>query len=125
MQGFKGVYEIRGHTAYTFITIKSLSYTTKKGITYTVPVGFITDGASIPKIFWSWIGSPYTGHYRRAALIHDYLYFTQIARRSYADRIFLEAMKYLGVSFWKRRTMWFAVRSWGWIPWMRHKKRNR
>lgn len=121
MRGFKGQYRIEGYSAYTFITKVELSYTTKKGITHIVPIGFITDGASIPKIFWSLVGSPFTGLYRRAALIHDYLYFTQTTKRSYADKVFLEAMKVLGVSWWKRRLMWVAVRVGGWRPWNKHR----
>ena len=86
-----------------------------------VPKGFITDFASIPRIFWSIIGNPW-GQYGKAAVIHDYLYHTQIYTRSRSDRIFLEAMQVLGVSWWRRRTMWFAVRiGAGWI-WKRHKK---
>ena len=119
---FKGKYKIEEIDAYTFITLAELSYTTKKDITHTVPIGFKTDGASIPKIFWSVVGSPFTGLYRRAALIHDYLYFSQTTKRNYADKIFLEAMKVLKVSWWKRRMMYAAVRLCGFRPWNRHKK---
>ncbi len=86
-----------------------------------VPMGFITDFASIPRIFWIIIGHP-TGEYGKAAVIHDYLYYKQTTTRRYADRIFLEAMKVLEVSWWRRRAMWLAVRSFGWRPWNRHKK---
>ena len=41
-----------------------------KGVT--VPVGFITDFASTPRIIWSII--PPTGRYTKAAALHDYLY---------------------------------------------------
>lgn len=87
-----------------------------------VPEGFITDFASIPRIFWTIIGPP-TGEYGKAAIIHDYLYSIQTNKRSYADRIFLEAMKVLKVNWLKRRLMWFAVRSFGWRPWNKHAKR--
>ena len=122
MNRFKGKYKIEGYTPYTFITLAELSYTTKKDALHTVPIGFITDGASIPKIFWSLVGSPFTGLYRRAALIHDYFYHTQKVTRQYADKIFLEAMKYLKVSWLKRCLMWSAVRTNGWMPWNRQKR---
>ena len=35
------------------------------------PQGLITDGASIPRVLWSVAGSPWTGLYRDAAVIHD------------------------------------------------------
>ena len=125
MGRFKGDYIIKGLGSYVFETLAELSYTTKKGATHTVPKKFKMDGASIPRIFWSLIGSPFTGKYRRAALIHDWLYFSQTTKRSYADRVFLEAMKYLGVSFWKRQLMFLAVRFRGWIPWNNHKRRKK
>ena len=38
-----------------------------------VPAGFVTDFASIPRFAWWLIGSP-TGEYGKAAVKHDYLY---------------------------------------------------
>lgn len=38
-----------------------------------VPYGFITDGASIPKLFWSSVGSPYCPRFITAAVVHDYM----------------------------------------------------
>jgi len=91
-------------------------YTADKEHLIKVPKGFITDFASIPRIFWTVIGQP-TGRYGKAAVIHDYLYFTQRFTRKYADFVFVEAMGILGVSWWKRRSMWLSVRIFGWIPW--------
>ncbi len=84
--------------------------------------GFVTDGASIPKLFWTLIGGP-LGRYAPAAVPHDKLYRFQTRSRLEADNIFLEAMGVLGVSWWKRRSMWLAVRFRGWVPWNRHKKK--
>ncbi len=122
MGKFEGQYKIEEYTAYTFKTLAELSYTTNKGIIHIVPINFITDGASIPKLFWSIIGSPFTGLYKKPSLIHDELYSSQKFKRKYADRVFYDGMKDKGVSFWKRKVMYFAVRSCGWKPWNRHKK---
>jgi hypothetical protein len=60
-----------------------------------VPVGFVTDFASVPKLFWNLI--PPTGWYGKAAVLHDYLYKygwigkLQISRK-YADDVLNEAM---------------------------------
>jgi hypothetical protein len=40
-----------------------------------VPRGFVTDLASIPRPLWSWL--PPDGPWAKAAVIHDFLYFTQ------------------------------------------------
>ena len=91
-----------------------------------VPTGFITDGASVPKPFWSLF--PPLGNYGQAAILHDYLRdvglayhdgeewignkykeFTVSVKES--DYIFLEAMKVLGVGWIKRTIMFLAVRA--------------
>jgi hypothetical protein len=85
-----------------------------------VPAGFVTDGASVPRIFWS-ILYPF-GSYFPAALIHDYLYskasdhLTAVKKiyRKEADLIFLQAMKDVGVGWLTRRTIYRAVRIGGW-----------
>ena len=81
----------------------------------TVPEGFVTDFASVPRLFW--IILPPDGQYSQAAVLHDYLYSEQIFTRKKSDDIFLEAMTVLKVSWLKRRTMWLSVRMFGWIPW--------
>lgn len=82
--------------------------------TVTVPAGFITDGASIPRIFWN-ILAPF-GEYFEAAVIHDYLYspHNRRFRREQADEIFKEAMFNVGIGWLKRETIYRAVRAFGW-----------
>jgi len=75
----------------------------------TVPAGFESDGASIPRLFWWLIGGPFSGKYRDAAVLHDYLCKHPDYTRKQADDIFLEAMAELGVALWRRDLMWRAV----------------
>ena len=79
--------------------------------TFTAPVGFITNFASVPRVFWS-ILAPW-GRHMKAAVIHDLLYRTQAVSRLDADKLFLRTMKELGVSWWRRYTMYRAVRLFG------------
>ena len=59
-----------------------------------VPKGFVTDFASIPKLFWL---LPYWAKYNKSPVLHDWLYQSKqimgkpITRKK-ADSIFLEAM---------------------------------
>lgn len=85
-----------------------------------VPKGFITDFASVPRLFWMVI--PPDGEYTAAAVVHDYLYHKHIYKRKRSDKIFLEAMKTLKVPFWKRRIMYRAVRLFGWVPWKKKRE---
>lgn len=86
----------------------------------TVPVGYQTDLASVPRYLWS-IFPPF-GRYSQAAVTHDFIYQmrkdltyqgTERSRKE-CDEIFLEAMKTLKVPWWKRQLMYRAVRSFGW-----------
>lgn len=86
----------------------------------TVPKGFVTDFASIPRIFWR-LFLP-SGLHREAAVVHDWLYFCGDRARAVCDAIFLEAMEALGVSRWKRNAMFFAVRIGGLHAWRQHRK---
>ncbi len=73
-----------------------------------VPVGFKTDLASVPRLFW--VAFPPHGKYAKAAIIHDYLYDHAIGTKKEADRIFLEAMKTLKVPFLQRYLAYFGAR---------------
>lgn len=80
-----------------------------------VPAGFMSDGASVPRIFWN-LFSPF-GDYFGAALIHDFLYTpaNRLFDRATSDGIFLAAMKDAGVPFVRRRLIYRAVRVGGWL----------
>ena len=83
------------------------------GSLYVVPLGFVTDGASIPRIY-RWRFSP-LGQWVRAATIHDWIYRTPdvaISRHD-ADKIFFAAMKQDSVSRWTRNVMYRAVQLFG------------
>ena len=88
------------------------------GFLITVPKGFITDGASIPKSL-QWIYDPF-GKYIKGAVIHDYLYSkyndTGI-NRTLADKIFDFIMKETGVNDKTRRKFYVAVKCFGKIFW--------
>lgn len=83
----------------------------------TVPAGFTTDFASVPRmpVFYMLCGN--TGH--RAAVLHDYLYSTQVVSRKEADRLFREALREDGVSLPIRWIMWLGVRLGGGPAWLK------
>ena len=99
-----------------FEVIEDFRYRSERGL-ITVPSGFLTDGASIPRIFWN-ILSPF-GSYFPAALIHDFLYSKASDKHAFtrriADRLFLIAMKEIGVGWLTRRIIYRAVRSAGFL----------
>lgn len=92
-----------------------LIYVTAAGAPVRVPVGFISDLASVPRIFWSVL--PPFGRYTAAAVLHDWMYRTHHFRRAMCDAIFLESMTSERVATWQRITLYLAVRLCGWIAW--------
>ncbi len=87
----------------------------------TVPVGYITDFASIPRVFWMIVGHP-AGKHGKAAVIHDRLYSTHEYSRKRSDQIFYEAMGVSGVRRWKRKVIYRSVRMFGMFAWKKAKK---
>lgn len=111
---------------------RPLVYTTgDDGDTITVPAGFVTDLASVPR--WAWMLIPPDGPWVKAAIIHDYLYATggtgiwkkheaSISRprpysRAEADAIMREAMENRGVGVIFRNVIYLAVRLGGASGW--------
>jgi hypothetical protein len=131
--GFDSELSIRAVTATTWSLLAPLVWTGTKGDRFVVPVGFVTDFATVPRIL-VWKTLPY-GPYTRAAVLHDWL-LTELAawRADYrsggpgglgnperaldlppansrdADGIFRRVMQDLGVGAVTRWQMWAAVR---------------
>lgn len=80
-----------------------------------VPQGFVTDLTSIPRVFWQ-ILKP-EGRHAYAAVVHDYLYWTQTRSREEADMIFKLALEDSKVPTEMITTLYFAVRSFGQSAW--------
>jgi hypothetical protein len=79
-----------------------------------VPAGFITDLESCPRIplVFDLLGDIIVG----PAVVHDYLYSAKskgIVTRATADAVLLEAMKLMGVSYWRRYAIYWGVRAGG------------
>lgn len=132
---FDSELSIQAASGTTWRLTSPLIWTGTAGDTFTVPIGFVTDFATVPRIL-HWLVLPY-GAYTRAAVLHDWL-LTELAEWQYqyrgggyggrgipemalpqnlppansrdTDGIFRRAMEDLGVSWTKRWIMWAAVR---------------
>ena len=88
----------------------------------TVPVGFVTDLASIPPIFFSTLRPD--GKYTHPAIIHDYQYWMQDVTKEEADEIFRLGMKEFDTGTIKTFAIYQAVDKLGWIAWNNNAKRK-
>ena len=104
----------------TWVTQKEFGYDVGKegsGDSIDVPIGFMTDFASVPRPLWAFL--PRWGKYGNAAVIHDWCYWEQkrTRNRKKSDEIFREAMEALKVPKWKILLMYWAVRLGGGLAW--------
>jgi len=85
--------------------------------TFSVPPGFVTDFASVPRIPLIFDAFGDTAH--MAAVVHDYLYTVdpRPVDRSMADAVLREAAVASGVSRWRAWCMWVGVRVGGASHW--------
>lgn len=83
-----------------------------------VPAGFVTDLASIPRIFWSLL--PTDGQYTFPAIVHDFLYWEQKTSREAADNIFRLGMEDFKVASGTISAIFAAVRIGGQSAWERN-----
>ena len=85
--------------------------------TLTVPVGFVTDFASVPRIplVFDWLGD----RGNLAATLHDWLYTAPhpVADRATADRLLLEALVAQGVGRLQALSLYVGVRVGGESHW--------
>lgn len=88
----------------------------------TIPVGALTDLASIPRLLRNIPFLDPNGRSRRPAVLHDYLYrggdrFRLQMTRAKADRLLRYALRAEGCSRWVAAVYWLGVRLGGWAGW--------
>ena len=124
--GFIGIVSFhQNDDGRNFTVDQDFKFVTVSGLTITVPHGFITDLASIPRIFWSIL--PPFSRYTDGAIVHDFLYrrsgFVENAyhgdyrhlTRKECDGVLLEAMQDCNTPRWQRVVIYRAVRWFGWL----------
>ena len=78
-----------------------------------IPAGFVSDGASIPRMFWSIITSPFHPKVIKRAFQHDYLYRVHIVPKDRADRKFKKGLIYDDFAKETAETMYSALKLFG------------
>lgn len=88
----------------------------RRGKQWNAPATTIVDGASIPRALWTLVGSPYTGEYRRASIVHDVACVDAqtAADRRLADKMFYEACRAGGCSWSEAVLLYVGVRIGAW-----------
>lgn len=114
---FKNDLIVQATAPYKWKLFTSLEYLSNDGFLIIVPVGFISDLASIPRILHFLPHLDPNGRSRRAAVLHDYLYFTKQFNLKYSDQILKEALKKEGMNKFTANIYYYAVRLFGRFYW--------
>ena len=124
MSGFdKTSLDVRTSDGRNVVLLEPLTFTRPQevgGQVITMPAGATSDGASIPKVFWSLGLAPF-GPYWLATVLHDGLYrgltSPRIDDRDVADLILWEAMTSLGVAKHIAQEIYEGVHLGGQVAW--------
>jgi hypothetical protein len=98
--------------------LEDFSYDDPKGRVWLAPKGSTVNGASIPEALWTLVGSPYTGDYRNASIVHDIACeeADTKAKRKAADRMYYFACRCGGCSKRQAIVQYLGVRIGAWFP---------
>lgn len=105
--GFLTEVAVRGIGPGNWLLLEPLVYEASEDL-FTVPAGFHTDFASVPRLLRSIVSE--TGVHTRAAVLHDYLGRDAGISQRDADGIFRQSLRRAGVRPVLRWLMWAAVR---------------
>lgn len=83
------------------------------GVRWLAPNGSVVNGASIPRAFWTLVGSPFTGKYRRASIVHDVACGSREQPDRAVHRMFYHACRADGLDDFTAKTMYVAIRRFG------------
>jgi hypothetical protein len=113
--GFRTTLDVRlvDHNAHSgrgeWMLLADLVFEDADGRVWTVPAGFRTDFASVPRVPIAFLLAGCTAH--APAALHDWACSTKPCPRSYADELFRQAMESVGMPPERVRIMYNAVRA--------------
>lgn len=97
-------------------------YRLLEGIEYmalSIPIGFESDGASVPRFFWRLVFPPGDSRALYAAFVHDYVYRTHPRgwTKANADKIFEHLLICGGIPRWRAKLAYWGVKFFGSRAW--------
>lgn len=87
------------------------------GIDTKIPAGFMSDGMSVPKFFWRWLGPKVAPVTVSPSIVHDWMYHTHCVERKIADKWYRDALIHNGYSKIKAYACYAGLRLFGGSHW--------
>lgn len=89
--------------------LQEFGFRDARGKSWVVPPGAVIDGASIPPVFWSAVGPPFVGDYRKASVIHDHYCTTRSETWQATHRVFYDGLIAAGIPTPAAKILYGAV----------------
>lgn len=93
--------------------VEDFAYTDPRGTLWVALKGDTIDGASIPRVFWSYIGGPFEGKYRDASVVHDVACDRKTRTWQSTHLMFYQGVRRGGVGLVSGKIMYGAVYHFG------------
>ncbi len=113
LDSLRGGFNAQAKPRPTFRLESNFRFDDPNGLQWVAPAGIEVDGASIPQLFWSFIGGPFEGSYINASVIHDHYCRTKSRTAHDTHRNFYYGMRAAGVERWRAEFMYWAVSTFG------------
>ena len=104
------------------LSINIQTATMERPLHVTIPAGYVSDGASVPRFFWRLLSPPVDPVTLAPSIAHDWLYDN--SRRYNLGRLECDIWYYYalmenGYPLWKCELTYWAIRLFGWMHWRR------
>ncbi len=86
-----------------------------KGFSHRIPVGYESDGASVPRLLWRLLSPCIDPVTLVPSIIHDYLYDNRLGSRYDADLWYVSALDASGYPLWKCLLTFIGLRMFGFL----------
>lgn len=99
-----------------FRLLQDFIFTDSNGLEWKAEQGDTPDGSSIPRLFWSMVGSPVVGKHRNASIVHDkYCVLGAKSGRTHKQvhKMYYHACLCAGVGKFKAKMMYYAIKAGG------------
>ncbi len=103
-----GRFELLAESGFVRV-LEPFAFMDSSGHIWTAPVGAISDGLSIPRLFYSLVGEPLDSGFVRASIIHDYYSSTQTRDWRKTHRMLYEALLASGVNKTKASIFYTSI----------------
>lgn len=94
-----------------------------RNMKYVIPVGFVSDGASIPRLFWRILDPRINSKTLKPSIKHDFVYRTPSVRitRKQADKMYYQELRENDYRRCKCVLVYLGVRLGGWLSYKKRK----